>query len=458
MRAMPRAAWLLMIVALAAPVRADEPVDHGSGHGRGDSRGPGKGDGLGRGERGKRVEAPAAPKPKERPPLAFDVGDDLTILPSLQHRLRYYHHDGHDFREGGEGDLVRQRARLGLGAVYRSLVGIALELQDVRTLGEEIEPLRDASADGFDLHQGYVFVTPVEGLELRLGRHELAFANERLLGSEDFREAARSFDALSLRYAPPRLSLDAAYALVRDYGAGPAVLGLSEGKRHLGAVHAGYELFGAFEPHVIAVVIGDTATDTTYVTAGALVEGHVGGGAVLGYQAEGYYQGGKDQGVSLSAWLAAAELRFMVELASRPFVEGFASLRSGDEDPGGTDHGWRAPYGSAHPFHGEIGFFTNLPQDLRALGLRDFGARAGFAPAKVDLTAAFHWFDPFFAPSDELGHFGYELDFKAAYHLWQSRAWADAVYAFMVPGDLARRGVVDPRVEHFAYITMGVKL
>lgn len=485
-------AWFLAAPAAADPAAADAPpknvtpvaIEHGSGKGAGDSRGAGEGDG-----RGRRQEGPAhgagegtgtalgrgegdgrgvgatrltasgpAPPPaasNERPPLAIDVSDDIQLVPSLSYQLRYYHREGRDFVEGNVQNYLRHRARLGLGASYRSLASVFIQLQDVRTFGEESDPTNDYSADGFDLHQGYLTLSPTEHVHFRLGRQEVVLANERLVGVPQFLEQARSFDGLHFSF-DQQVELQAGYFLVRDYSVGVVEPGLANGKHHLGIAHLGYAPFEPFHPHVLGIFDGDTATDRLVVTAGGLVTGSVGKRVALSYSGEGYYQGGKQGDTNVSAWLVALSTRVTLDHEYTPFAEVHGVLVSGDDDPDDpTQRTFASPYPRGHRIHGEMDFFINFPNDTSDRGLRDFGGTIGWAPKKVAMTGAFHFFDAMATRPDGLRHFGFESDFKIAYPFWEY-ASIDTLYGFFVPGEIKRVGLNDPRVEHFVYATAKV--
>ncbi len=481
------------------PAADRPPVVHGSLQGRSDSRGPGDGDGdgrqgpgsspntmrrsgpshggdaepdaepdrggLGAGDEGADKPASGATGvlgPADDSALAMQLNEDFLLIPSLSYRLRYYHEEGRDFTAGGVSNALRHRARLGVRARYRSLAEVFVQLQDVRTFGEETDPAGDFSADGFDLHQGYLSLSPSENVRLRLGRQEVVLANERLVGRQVFTEHSRSLDGVHLRY-DDAAELEAGYFVTRDHsvGAQPDSVGaqpdgLSNGKRHLAFGHLGYAILDAFEPHVLTILEVDTATERFVVTAGGLITGHVGRKIELSYSAEGYYQGGAEGNVSISAWLGALSTRVTTVFDGQPFAEVFAALVSGDTSPDDpTINTFTSPYPRDHRIHGEMDFFSNFLRDTDARGLRDLGAKVGWAPKKVALTTEFHFFDAMATRPDGLRHFGFESDFKVSYAFWDYVS-IDALYAFFVPGEIKRVGRIDPGVEHNAYTTARV--
>ena len=187
------------------------------------------------------IEATAANVAAVEPPLSVDIGA-FRIVPSLEYRLRYRHYEGHDFTEGGVTDTLRHRARVGLEASWAGRVGVKVEVQDVRTFGEETSPSADYAADGFDVHQAYASVLPVPELELRIGRQEIAFENERLIGRGNFSEPGRSFDAVRLVCSALRMKLDAFYSKVRESNLALDLPPEDSAERHLLGADLHYDL------------------------------------------------------------------------------------------------------------------------------------------------------------------------------------------------------------------------
>ena len=142
-----------------------------------------------------------APALAEGPPLALELADgDFVLIPHLQYRPRFVVHTGKNFMDGDTYHAFHQRARLGLEVKAWDWVQAKIELQDVRVWGEETNTLGDFSADGFDLHQAYITMTCPVGFFFRIGRQEINFDNQRLIGAVGWSNQARSFDAIHLGY------------------------------------------------------------------------------------------------------------------------------------------------------------------------------------------------------------------------------------------------------------------
>jgi hypothetical protein len=400
-------------------------------------------------------EAPAAGNP-----LAFDVGQGFVLTPNAQYLLRYRYHQGHDFNDGNSAHTLRHRARLGLDLSYDDTVGVFLQLQDVRLFGEERDTLGDYGADGFDLHQGYAHVAPTEGLELRLGRQEIAYENHRLIGTVGWLEQARSFDALRVSLDRGDVKVDGFYAKV---GEDSAATTNAEGA----PLYADDKDLLAFNVHVepidelglgaIAVGDFDWAVSRKRYTAGVLANAKLPLGISLG--AEGYYQLGEEPGdLVYAAFFVGAQAKVVIDVATKPFFQLFGDFASGDDDP--TDNTVRAfdtLYATNHKFYGEMDFFLNLPVHTGGRGLRDTGARIGFQPLEqLEAQATYHLFGAMAIQQDDLRTFGHEVDLKVALKPWKPFSW-DLVYAFFVPEDIFEARAADPKPEHFVYSTASVQ-
>ena len=104
-----------------------------------------------------------------------------------------------EYREpAGDGDdgATSMRVRVNLSALLERNVRVFIQLQDVRFFGEETNTLGDFSADNLDLHQGYLELNHSgdAGFALRVGRQEVNFGGQRLVGVVGWTQQARSFD------------------------------------------------------------------------------------------------------------------------------------------------------------------------------------------------------------------------------------------------------------------------
>lgn len=107
-----------------------------------------------------------------------------------------------DFRlNGGEPSndywLFREKVHLGYTQPW---FGFFLEARDSSSSGDDRNP--NPEVDQIDLHQGYLTVgNPKEfPLSLKAGRQQMVYGDERLIGTSDWTNLERTFDAVKLRW------------------------------------------------------------------------------------------------------------------------------------------------------------------------------------------------------------------------------------------------------------------
>ncbi|MEZ4438115.1 MAG: alginate export family protein [Polyangiaceae bacterium] len=388
--------------------------------------------------------------------LGFDtLGGDLVFVPSLSYRVRYYHREGNDFQPGRETNRLRHRARVGLEARYLGMVSTFLQFQDVRFWGEEGDLTGDFSADGFDLHQGYLTLG-TERSAVTIGRQEIGLGNQRVVGRAPFNDAGRSFDAIRSWVARGDVRAEVFWALARDNLAQPT---FDYGKRHLLAAVLDYRLHRAIVPHVLVTFEADQATALRRVTAGGTLDGTVGQSVAFAYHGEGWVQGGRDGRAeashSIFTYLANFGVKATPDLESKPYLGLDLTLSSGDDDPDDdVVKTFDTPYGSRHRFFGQSDVFTQMPRDTDERGIRDIAGTLGWVPFGTDLSATLHVFDAMRARGTASGHFGWELDLRAQRWFFDDHLGFDLVYSFFVPGAFYARDGLDPKLQHFAYVTV----
>lgn len=142
--------------------------------------------------RREQTEAEAAPRPPSTRKIDW----------SFQYRLRPEGRRDNDLNRAAGDDTLFAGQRIRLSARYAADDGTRffLQLQDSRAWGTERSTA--SSEQNLDLHQGYVDLVQVAGtnLNLRLGRQELSFGDERLIGAFGWSNVGRSFDAVKFTW------------------------------------------------------------------------------------------------------------------------------------------------------------------------------------------------------------------------------------------------------------------
>ena len=118
-----------------------------------------------------------------------------------------------DFRANtpeSQNDFLLLRTRVHAGYSPTDWLNVFGEGQNSSSTGDKRNP--NPQSDGpFDLHQGYVRVGGGDKLpvSLQVGRQELSYGDERLIGAFDWDNVGRSFDAAKLRYEQSSFWVDA---------------------------------------------------------------------------------------------------------------------------------------------------------------------------------------------------------------------------------------------------------
>jgi len=123
---------------------------------------------------------------------------------SGQYRLRGEYRNNVDYNEDAGDDRAAwtQRVRLTANAKATDDTSVKITIQDTRTLGAT-GVLSDASTsttitNTVDLHEAYVNISNLleQPVTLRAGRQELAYGDERVIGSFNWSNNGRAFDGV----------------------------------------------------------------------------------------------------------------------------------------------------------------------------------------------------------------------------------------------------------------------
>ncbi|NLP11815.1 alginate export family protein [bacterium] len=315
------------------------------------------------------------------------------------------------------------RSRFGLQVRPEPGIQVFLQMQDSRPFGGENTSLArgtmDASADALDFHQAYfmldrLFSTP---LQLKIGRQELRYGNERLIGVNNWSNTGRVFDACVLSYKNRVASLDVFYSRLsggQNSANADNLVGIFSTLRPNGSlVCDGYLLHDYLTKRITSGI--DQGKDLLRrYTVGLHVHSGKGG---LQWALEGYRQAGARQvqeGLPLadirSAFLSA-DVRLVLAAKSATALSLSACRISGDSDPGDrTARSFDLLFGSKHGFYGLMDYY---PDRLFAdQGLEDYAVSlTTLCSDRLQLAAQAHAFRTDVPlPSSAAKSIGEELD------------------------------------------------
>jgi hypothetical protein len=123
---------------------------------------------------------------------------------SGEFRARLEGFSGGGFKPDSSDAYYLNRIRLALTVQPVSWIKLFAQTQDARVAFKNTKPSAPPYQNTFDLYQGYLELGDSEKgvIGVRTGRQELNFGDQRLIGSADWNNTARSFDAVRLTLHP----------------------------------------------------------------------------------------------------------------------------------------------------------------------------------------------------------------------------------------------------------------
>jgi Alginate export len=133
-----------------------------------------------------------------------------------EYRFRFEGLGGSAFRPDADDGYVLGRARVNTTIIPTNWMKLQFQGQDSQVWGRNPKPDAPPFEDTFDVRQAFVEFGNVESskLGLRVGRQELFFGEQRLVGHLNWTNTARSFDAVRASYRRKDFRIDAFAASV----------------------------------------------------------------------------------------------------------------------------------------------------------------------------------------------------------------------------------------------------
>ena len=292
--------------------------------------------------------------------------------------------------------------RIRLNAAFQPAEKIStfVQLQDSRVYGAE--PNTFANFHNVDLHQAYLQVDEffAKKLTLKMGRMQMAYAEERLIGSVDWHNVGRAFDGTLLRYAPSEMSTLDVFGtkIVQRAGSeNPADTGF-----YFGGLYASHQPKESYR--VDLYILGELnrretvsrGADLQRVTIGTYDTGEFN---AVDYEIEAAVQFGTRHNTStgerqrVSAFMLTGALGYTVDIDHKPrIVLGYDYLSGGEP----ADENYKAfdtSFATNHKFYGFMDYFVNIPVHTEGRGLQDLMVKCQIAPhKKLTVRADVHQF------------------------------------------------------------------
>ena len=302
------------------------------------------------------------------PTLALAEGDEakepkVTFHPRVQERARFELMPGPFSGDPVGGWQVGNRARLGLEARFGKAVSAYVEVQDVRTWGSEYKAdtlsegtFFDWVADGLDMHQAYGQVD-FGGAHLRVGRQEIAWHGQRLIGTVGWAHQGRSFDAVRFFAERETVGYELFYAVLLNRPVGGDPDSTVGDDSHLVAFRAGPRLGDALALDGLFIGNMDQGTNSFLGTFGVHAKGKV---SAFAWEAEGYGQVGRIPGDTYGAYMFG--IRAGGNLGGGHYVGGGFDLVSGTNDDGSV-RTFDTLFATNHKFYGHFDAYLAMPKN-----------------------------------------------------------------------------------------------
>lgn len=282
-------------------------------------------------------------------------------------------------------------------------VSVFVQVQDARLFGGGNSALArgtmDGSAKALDFHQAYfsvnkLFSTPIS---VKLGRQELVYGNERLIGGVGWSNVGRSFDGAVISYSTD----DVVFDLFGTKLVGSQTSTASENFRGI------YSTLRFFQPHLLdAFALFDDNTSQLLrgvdagkpklarYTLGTYVRGKPN---PIDYEFEIAYQGGKtavndtSARASIAAYLLSGSFGYTLDPEKKLRIGVLYTRLSGDDDPADeTARTFNTLFATNHKFYGYMDYFPGIRPDF---GLQDVALSLSMnLAANVGLAIDLHQF------------------------------------------------------------------
>lgn len=277
-------------------------------------------------------------------PLPRPVSDASAASPDwfsvgAQYRFRFENRTGTGFREDNSDAYGLNRVLVDVGVKPTSLLEFHFQGQDARAPGKE--GANGAFRDPFDVRQAWVQIGAAEKgwIRARVGRQELNYGSQRLVGPLDWLNTARQFDAVKVNMGEKDLNVDL-------FASSVVVIDPSDFNKHRDGnnLHGAYanlnrlagggslEAYALWKTTPVVVGSGGRVGDADLLTTGFHYRRKIDGG--LDVETEWATQTGTFAADDISAWGTYSILGYTpsgVALSPRLSIE--YQYGSGDDDP-----------------------------------------------------------------------------------------------------------------------------
>lgn len=379
--------------------------------------------------------------------------------------------DGRDFKSRTPMNAYTLlRTRVALEARPDENVTAFVQLQDSRVFGEERDPAgvfnTISNTKNLDLHQAYLKLDDflVNGLSMKLGRIELTFGNERIVGAVGWNNISRAFDGGLIRWSGNKRSMDLFVMNAGETTAPQAValpgnvtFARDEGQLFSGA----YFSTARLEPHRVDVYLFHRwirkravagHDDLSRFTAGVLSKGSFGS---LFYEGEFAYQGGSLSTSDVSASMITGAVGYATGSSILSSFAVGVDYLSGTPADSKVVKTFDPEFYTGHKFHGFMDYFGIIPLTTQDRGLRDAYVRSVSSPTSSSTVSL--WVHDF-ATAESLGgrsSMGQEIDIVGTWRYNKHVAFEMGLSGFL-PAEIMKSRFSGSDVSTWGYLSASV--
>jgi hypothetical protein len=417
----------------------------------------------------------------------------LTVTGQIRERTEARGGQGTLLQDGKKGALFNsQRTRLNVGfAGYRYKVYASL--QDVRVWGQDASTINRYtmdSNDGILLHEAWGEImlidtlSTIQNLSLKIGRQEISYDDQKVLGGLDWLQQARRHDAIVLKYANKGWIADFGVAFNQrteqnsgtlyngqpgTYPAGTNAIG--HAYKSFQYAYVGKKFF--FGDMSFLFFKDDFSKFTGTVAAPVVIEGvnartttgifyNLNPTRKLNLNGSFYYQGGHDKfGKTIDAKLGSLTATY--QFGRKLFLGAGADYLSGTDGttPATQNNQFDPLYGTPHKFWGYMDYFY-VASPFGAQGLFNYFLKAKYvATDNLSLFLDVHGFESAAKLAGGLDNYlGTEIDFKLNYKFTKIiniEGGYSVMAAKNTMASAAVKNVVNPKLTaHWAYVMLNI--
>ena len=360
--------------------------------------------------------------------------NNVKVNAQIRPRFQF---DDKDFNTNTDGNSFTE-LRSSLGAMFspsENLTGF-IQIQDSRIFGSEASTLSDSK--NVDLHQAFFNVNNFFDLplNLKIGRMELAYGSQRLLGSVGWSNVGRSFDGSVITLNSTPVDIDFIAVRVNESG----LVGDSL-DAFLFSAYGSLKVVDKLNIQPFVIFENTNKADFERYTVGLNVSCKDKSKAFQ-QELDAAYQLGKQSATKdIAAFMVAYNLGYTFDSSLKPMLGAGVDYLSGDD---GKDADkikvFNTLYATNHKFYGFMDYFINIPAHTFGLGLLDIHAKASFVPLqKLKVDLAYHMFssnaDYTLLDGNTSTSFGSEVDLTLSYK-YDSNVNFVGGFSFFAPGDI----------------------